>query len=150
MKIFEKWRPRDTNIEKPISSKKQTLTYYAFNEPALNGFSKELSEARDGKNNYKIEFTRDLKTFTLEEILDEYLPSGQIIDFLSIDVEGIDFEVLKSINLKRYRPRVVLIEILGSSLSDMRQEKICMFLEDQNYFVFAKAVNTVFFKSGTF
>ena len=150
MKIFEKLRPRDTNIERPISGKKQILTYYAFNEPALNGFSRELSEARDGKNNYKIEFTRDLETATLEEILDEYLPSNQVIDFLSIDVEGVDFEVLKSINLKRYRPRVVLIEILGSSLSDLRQEKICKFLEDQNYLVFAKAVNTVIFKSNFF
>ena len=150
MKFFEKIRPRDINIEKPISNKKRILTYYAFNEPALNGFSKELSEARDKKNNYKIEFTKDLETCTLENLLDEHLPTGQVIDFLSIDVEGLDFDVLKSINLKKYRPRVVLVEILGSSLSDMRQEEIFKFLEHWNYFVFAKAVNTVIFKSGSF
>ncbi len=47
MKLFNTKRPRDINIEIPISSKEETLTYYQFNEPALNGFSKEISESRD-------------------------------------------------------------------------------------------------------
>ena len=51
MKSFNKLRKRDINIEKPVSDKKQILTYYAFNESALNGFSKELSEERSNKNN---------------------------------------------------------------------------------------------------
>lgn len=147
---FESMRSRDINIEKPISSKKQVLTYYAFNEPALNGFSKEISEARDGLNNYKIEFTKDIETSTLEEVLDENLPSNQVIDFLSIDVEGLDFDVIKSMNIKKYRPRVILVEILGSSLSDLQQDPIYKFLIDENYALYAKAVNTVIFKSNTF
>lgn len=150
MNFFEKIRPRDINIEIPISSKKQVLTYYAFNEPALNGFSKEISEARDGLNNYKIEFTKDIETSTLEEVLDENLPSNQAIDFLSIDVEGLDFDVIKSINIKKYRPRVILVEILGSSLSDLQQDPIYKFLIDEDYALYAKAVNTVIFKSNTF
>jgi hypothetical protein len=68
------------------------LTYYAFNEPALNGFSKELSDERkNANNNYHIIF----ETSTLTEILDNNLPQNQEIDFLSIDVEGLDFMVLK-------------------------------------------------------
>ena len=50
MSLFDKIRPRDINLEVPISEKKQKLKYYMFNEPALNGFSKELAEKRDGKN----------------------------------------------------------------------------------------------------
>lgn len=150
MKPFENIRSRDINIEKPISSKKQVLTYYAFNEPALNGFSKEISEARDGLNNYKIEFTKDIETSTLEEVLDENLPSNQVIDFLSIDVEGLDFDVIKFMNIKKYRPRVILVEILGSSLSDLQQDLIYKFLIDEDYALYAKAVNTVIFKSNTF
>lgn len=76
MKIFNKIRQRDINIEKAVSDKKQILTYYVFNEPALNGFSKELSEKRNNKNNYYIEKTIDIETYTLEEILDQYLPKG--------------------------------------------------------------------------
>lgn len=147
---FESMRSRDINIEKPISSKKQVLTYYAFNEPALNGFSKEISEARDGLNNYKIEFTKDIETSTLEEVLDENLPSNQVIDFLSIDVEGLDFDVIKSINIKKFRPRVILVEVLGSSLSDVQQDSIYKFLIDEDYALYAKAVNTLIFKSNYF
>jgi FkbM family methyltransferase len=150
MKPFENIRFRDINIEKPISSKNQVLTYYAFNEPALNGFSKEISESRDGKNNYKIEFTKDIETSTLEEVLDKNLPANQVIDFLSIDVEGLDFDVIKSLNLSKYRPRVILVEILGSTLSEIQINDIYKYLSEQDYDLYAKAVNTVIFKSKSF
>ena len=86
MKPFNKIRSRDINIEKAVSDKKQTLTYYAFNKAALNGFSKELSEERDGKNGGFIEFTKDIETATLSEILDHNLPEEGVIDFLTIGI----------------------------------------------------------------
>ena len=146
MIAFNRMRPRDINIEKPVSNKKQLLTYYAFNEPALNGFSKELSEERDGKGSYFVKFTKDIETSTLEEILDDNLPKVQSIDFLSIDVEGLDFNVLKSTNLEKYHPKVILVEILNSSLADIQVSKIYKFLTDAGYEFYAKAVNTVIFK----
>jgi FkbM family methyltransferase len=146
MTAFNRMRPRDINIEKPVSNKKQLLTYYAFNEPALNGFSKELSEERDGKGSYFVKFTKDIETSTLEEILDNNLPKVQPIDFLSIDVEGLDFNVLKSTNLEKYHPKVILVEILNSSLADIQVSKIYKFLTDAGYELYAKAVNTVIFK----
>lgn len=145
MQAFETVRPRDINIEKPVSDKKQALTYYAFNEPALNGFSKELSEQRNGQGNYLIKFTKDIETATLEEILDQNLPQNQQIDFLSIDVEGLDFMVLKSNNFEKYKPKVILIEILESSLSDIEHNEITKYLREYRYTTYAKAVNTVIF-----
>ncbi len=150
MKLFNKFRPRDINIEKAISSEKQIITYYVFNEPALNGFSKELSEERHGKGNYFIVSTIDMKTTTLEEIFDYWLPKGQEIDFLSIDVEGLDFEVLKSNSFEKYRPKVILIEILESSLSNLENNEISKFLKRVNYSIYAKTVNTVFFINDEF
>ena len=146
MKLFNKIRPRDINIEKPISDEKQILTYYAFNEPALNGFSKELSDSRvKEENNYHIIFEKDIETSTLEEVLDINLPRNQEIDFLSIDVEGLDFMVLKSNDFEKYKPKVILIEILGSSLSDIDNNEISILLKKFNYLIYAKAVNTVIF-----
>ena len=145
MKRFNRLRPRDINIEKPISEKKQILTYYGFNEPALNGFSKELSEERNGKSGYFIEFTHDIETCTLEEILDKNLPKNQEIDFLSIDVEGLDFEVLKSNNFEKYRPKIILIEILNTSLNNIQKNKVSIYLKSIDYYVYAKSINTVVF-----
>jgi FkbM family methyltransferase len=145
MNLFNKIRARDINIEKPVSDEKQVLTYYAFNESALNGFSKELSEERDGKGTYFIEFTKDIETVTLEKILDSNLPENQQIDFLSIDVEGLDLIVLKSNNFDKYKPKVILIEVLGSRLSDIESNEITSYLRNKEYVVYAKAVNTVIF-----
>ena len=147
MNAFEKVRPRDINIEVPISSKKQKLKYYGFNEPALNGFSKRLSEQRNNSRVYDIIFTRDLQTQTLQNVLDIYLPKEQIIDFLSIDVEGLDFDVIKSVDLNKVRPRLILIEILSSSYHELINNEITTHLISNNYSIFFKTVNTVIFKS---
>jgi len=146
MKQFKKERVRDINLEIPISVESKTLTYYMFNEPALNGFSKDLSEAHAGKNGYEIDSTIELKTERLDKVLDENLPKDTAIDFLSIDVEGLDFEVLRSLDLSRYRPVLILIEVLGSSLSELLDSEISRYLAGYGYEVYGKAVNTVFYK----
>ena len=149
MDAFEKVRPRDINIELPISSKKQKLKYYGLNEPALNGFSKELSEQRNNSRGYDIIFTRDLQTQTLQNVLDTYLPKEQIIDFLSIDVEGLDFDVIKSVDLNKVRPRLILIEILSSSYHELINNEITTHIISHNYSIFSKTINTVIFKSNS-
>lgn len=149
MKAFRKKRPRDINIEKPISEIPGVLHYYMFNEPALNGFSKHLSEQRDGLKNYRIEAVVELETVRLDKLLDEYLPLGTAIDFLSIDVEGLDFEVVRSLNLQKYSPSFILVEVLGSSLSDLVESDISRYLHDYGYSIYAKAVNTVVFRKQT-
>lgn len=146
MAYFQRFRPRDINLETPISNNGAILTYYVFNEPALNSFSRELSRERENKNNgYFIQREISLKTVKLAEILAKYLPPNTLIDFLSIDVEGLDFEVLKSNDWDRYRPKVILVEILGSSWSDIEGNEIALFLRQYNYVVFAKAFYTVLF-----
>ncbi len=144
MKIFKKIRKRDINVEKPIAGKKQTLTYYAFNDPALNGFSKQLSNSRIGKK-YFIKYTKKMRTFTLEDILDRHLPANQKIDFLSIDVEGLDFDVLKSNNFTKHSPKIIIIEMLFNNLEEIINNNIYKFLNSKNYSFYAKTVNSVFF-----
>ena len=68
------------------------------------------------------------------------------IDFLNIDVEGFDYDVLKSNNWYKYRPRFVLVEILDSSLDDLGSHSIVKFMKDKDYSIFAKQANTIFFK----
>ncbi len=146
MSLFNKIRPGDINLEIPISDKKQKLTYYMFNEPALNTFSKDLADKRDGKNGYKIISKKDMETSTLEEIFEKHLPHGQEIDFMSVDVEGLDLQVLKSNNWKRFRPKFVLVEVLGSSIKEIANSKEYKYLVGFGYDIFAKAVNTVIFR----
>ncbi len=70
-KLFDKIRPRDINLELPVNSVEEELTYYVFNEPALNGFSKEDSQLSYGVGDYKIIDKIKIKTRTLKNILDQ-------------------------------------------------------------------------------
>jgi FkbM family methyltransferase len=146
MRAFNKYRPADTNIEAPVSRKKQTLTFYMFDDPALNGFSQQLSEQRSTNGQaYKIIQTIDLETVTLSEILAKHLPKGQLIDFMSIDVEGLDYDVLLSNDWNRFRPKIILVEILNRSLEDLFNHEITKLLNSEGYVITSKTMNTVFF-----
>ena len=146
MSLFNKIRPRDINLEIPISDKKQKLKYYMFNEAALNCFSKELAEKRNGKYDYKIISEKEMETSTLEEILEKHLPYDQEIDFMSIDVEGLDLQVLKSNNWRLFRPKIVLMEVIDSSINEIADSKEYKYLAEFGYETFAKTVNTVIFQ----
>jgi hypothetical protein len=82
---------------------------------------------------------------TLEKILDKHLECTEI-DFMTVDVEGFDLDVLQSNNWTKYRPSYVLAEILRSSLHELDHDPIVRFMREQGYVVFAKQVNTVIFK----
>jgi len=67
---------------------------------------------------------------TLSSVLASHLPEDTIIDFMSVDVEGFDFEAIKSNDWKIYRPTVICIESPTSFWSgDFKRQT----LEIENY-----------------
>lgn len=144
--LFRFFRRRDVNLNIGISDSPQELTYYCFNEPALNGFSKELSEARDHTHaRYHLLKTIPVKTLPLSEVLDTHLPKGQKIDFLTIDAEGFDLIVLQSNDWKRYRPKFVLVED-AVDLLQLDDSEIYRFMVDAGYRLIAKTIRTMVFE----
>ena len=145
MKAFNKIRPDDINIEAAISDEETTLTYYAFNDPALNGFSKEISQQRNGSKGYKIIFEKEIKTQKLETILSNKLPSHAIIDFMTIDAEGLDLKILMSNNWKEYRPKIIVVEVPYLDMENLSDNPTINFLNTVGYKFFAKTYFTAFF-----
>lgn len=146
MKEFEKLRPADINIEAAVSAQKQTLVYHIFNEPALNTFSKEEVQKKDGLRNYKVIDKIEIETFPLSFVLEKYLPQGQPIDFMSIDVEGLDFDVLISNDWDRFKPEMILVESLNNTVESIMTLPTFRFLKEKGYSLVAKSYNTLFFK----
>ncbi|MCS6954957.1 MAG: FkbM family methyltransferase [Candidatus Calescibacterium sp.] len=88
-----------------------------------------------------------LEVKPLSEILDDYLPKNTDIDFMNIDVEGMDLEVLETNDWDKYRPKIILVEILNiSSIEDLTKHEITKFLQKKGYVPFAKSFYTCFFK----
>ena len=135
MEAFRKARPRDINLELAVSSRREVLTFHIFDEPALNTFDPELAQQRasDG-NGRRVLRTVELKTSPLTDILGEHLPPHQDIDFMSIDVEGFDLDVLRSNDWERYRPDFVVVENLRNLPdSPSLEDEICSHLRGVDY-----------------
>jgi hypothetical protein len=145
--LFDKYRPQDVNLEMGVSATRQQLTYHIFNEPALNTFSPDKVEEYTQDPKYQVIKEKKIETWPLADILDHYLPAGRSIDFLTIDAEGLDMDVLRSNNWKKYRPTYILVESNPFLLSDMDNCELGQFMQQAGYAIFAKTYYTYFFKN---
>ncbi len=146
MSNFRQVRPRDINVEAAIGAGGKELTFYVFNEPALNTFDKELAR-KEAVGQYRIVREMMIRTIPLSELLDTYLPQGVNIDVLSIDTEGLDYEVLCSNDWSRFRPEYVLVECFGAqTITDALAHPACQLLAKENYVMVAKTMSTVIFR----
>ncbi len=141
---FDRERPRDVNLNCGVSDVPGELTYHEFNEPALNSFDAALSAQRDGLRGYRITRRRSIQVRPLRDILDEHLPPGQPITFLTVDVEGHDLQVLESNDWGTFRPEAVVIEINGSlQLDELDTDPACAFLKRFGYRPVSKLIKSV-------
>lgn len=150
MRLFNEQRPEDINLEVGISvDNNKVLKYFIFNEPGLNTFSEEVAKKNDGiYNRYYITDILELKVERLDSILDAYLPKNQHIDFFSIDVEGLDLQVLQSNNWEQYRPDIILVESDDSpDIQAHINSEIAAFLNSVNYQFIGKTFKTLFFQN---
>lgn len=143
-KLFQRMRPRDITIECGVGAKAEVLNYFSFNVPALNTFSEQEAQ-RKNRPPYRIIDTLHIPVRPLKEILDEQLPRGTQIDFMTIDVEGFDHEVIVSNDWALYRPRVLLVELLNADIRCLDANPTVQLLNRHNYRIVAKSLNTFFF-----
>ena len=110
MKTFNKLRPQDINVEACIGPKAgEEVTFYEFSKPALNSFDSEYAKKMEASGERIVE-THSLKTETLENIIKYKGLEGKEIDFLSIDIEGVDEIVLRSLDFKKVKPKIIVFE----------------------------------------
>jgi len=145
MNLFKSKRPKDINIEAAVSDTPNTLTYYAFEEPALNTIDEEGYKFH-AANGSKLAFKKEIITARLDEIQTKNLPLNQEISFMSVDVEGHDLQVLRSNDWSRFRPKIVLAEVLLKNMNEIMTDKVHQYLTQQGYILVAKSVNTCFYK----
>lgn len=107
---FQEQRPRDINLNIGISSKEGELALRTYASGGLSTFSENVKHqyeaAPDSDTKEFKEITvpvRPLKTVFAENKV-------QHIDFMKVDVEGYEYEVLESNDWDKYRPEVLCIE----------------------------------------
>lgn len=151
MEAFKRIRPDDINIEVGISDVRGQLEYYSFEEPALNSFSKEISEERI-RTGWKLKKNGVIKieTFPINDVLCNHVPEGQIIDFITIDVEGLELNLLKTLDFSKFAPIFFLIEELefvGRDFTEYKTSSVYKFLQNKGYAPVAKTMRTVIYQN---
>lgn len=114
--LYAQLRPRDVHLNLGIASAGGTMTFYKITDPpggdgrystaALSTFDASVAQRwrRDGLAVAK----STIPVTTLNGVLEER-PLEEIT-ILNVDVEGFEREVLESIDLRRHRPLVIVVE----------------------------------------
>ena len=112
IRLFNLERPKDINICKCVSSdiSEKNLFFFHSGSPINSLEKKTISN----KKNYEI---KKIKTFTLNSILENY--NFESIDYFNLDVEGHELDVLKSFNIKRYKPKVISVEFIDYQMDKL-------------------------------
>ena len=125
--LFNYMRPKDTNLNLAISKTSGYVEMF---------YQKKLSQLLTiKKENAKNVFQGEIKnkkilSKTLTEVLNKSKYSKKKIDFLDIDAEGADLDVLNSLDFTKYSPELICVEYIGENKED---SNIFKFLFSQNY-----------------
>tara|TARA_A100001015_G_scaffold315390_1_gene427092 strand:- start:817 stop:1515 length:699 start_codon:yes stop_codon:yes gene_type:complete len=112
--LFNLIRKRDININAAVSSGNfKKKIYFYHSKSAINTIEKKISLIQKAK----VKKVIDVDTVTLDQLL--LKNNINKIDFLSVDVEGHEIDVLNGFNINKYSPKIVVIEFL-----DLKMKKL--------------------------
>lgn len=145
---FTRFRPKDINLNFGISDKKGELDFYVMKDNTLSTFSQEEYKSMTSMGK-KLEEIKKIKLTTIKGILEKYF-DNEFPDFLSIDVEGMDLQILQSIDFEKSFPKVICVEAAEYSPigAGARRNELIDFLISKGYYEYANTnLNAIMVKN---
>lgn len=123
--LFKISRPKDINIRAAISNFDGETHYYE------NGkINQQNSLIGNNENKIKIQ------SYKLNTLLEKF--KIHKVDFLNIDVEGHDFNVISNFDFKKYKPKLISIEYNSYDFDKFLKSDIHNLLIKNEYFLTSK------------
>lgn len=140
-------RPEDKVINAGVSpdETKKEAEFYIFEADANSTFDKREAERRAAYGTYKILKTVKVPLIHINDLIKENFSTYP--DFLNIDIEGLDLDVLQSIDYKKYPIPVICVETCMYSENHIRpkDKSIAEYLINEGYEIYADTyINTIF------
>tara|TARA_B110000259_G_C14004497_1_gene397505 strand:+ start:242 stop:970 length:729 start_codon:yes stop_codon:yes gene_type:complete len=137
IELFNYFRTKDININAAISDSEIVKKLYFVDELNTQN-TLEKNHLTFLKNHHGVienEISlREIKTKRLDRILDNY--EFYDIDFMNIDVEGHELNILNSIDFTKYKIKFICIEMIEhNDLAKLNNEKIIILMKKNNFFL---------------
>lgn len=128
---FQKFRPGDINICSGVAGAPGAMEVTIFDEGAINTFS-EASASHPAWAHIP-RHKKIVAVDTLAALLSQHLPAGVSIDLMSVDAEGLDYEILSSNNWDHFKPGVLLVETDLIDFTRLSENQTHSLLTDHGY-----------------
>ena len=114
IELFNYMRPEDININIGVSNEEEEKTLYFIDETNTQNTLSEnqlifLKEHHNLKNDEIIK--KKIHTKRLDKILDDN--NVEVIDFMNLDIEGHELEVIKTINFEKIKIHYICVEMIN-------------------------------------
>ena len=143
---IKKVRPGDKvlNVGVSVGDQKEA-DFYIFNASGINTFDKNEVEKRSASGLFKIIEVVKVPLININTLISANFTTPP--DLLSLDIEGLDLDVLKSLDFQKYQIPVICVETCMYSENHIRpkDQSIMKFLLEKDYEVYADTyINTIF------
>lgn len=148
VKFLKLKRSKDIIVNKGIKSDKidnDILDFFIMDTKTLNTFSKYEANYYESLG-HKIKEIKHIKVININELLKKYF-FEKTLHFLSIDVEGLDFDILSSLDFHTFKPICICVETINFVKSGMAEKdsRIENLLISHGYFEYAfTGINSIF------
>ena len=140
-------RKNDINLNIGVAAESSTLDFYIMSEATMNTFSHEEAHRLVSEESFTIRKVEKIRVSSIEDILRDHWEGDQFPDFLSLDVEGLDEIILKTIDFEKHRPIVICLETISYSETGngVKNQDVIQFLQDKGYMLYADTyINSIF------
>jgi FkbM family methyltransferase len=142
---FRAARPNDINLNVGVARQAGKMDFAIFEDGAVNTFDPDMATMQS--NAFGPRRTIQIDVHPLADIFDQYVPVGTAIDYLNIDCEGLDEQVVLSNDWSRYRPKVITIELHKLNLESLGEHPVYRFLKTERYLMRGHYFATSLFQS---
>jgi hypothetical protein len=141
------YRKKDIILNYGVSSNssEKNIYFHIFNDSQINTFNPKEASQRLNSNKYYLVDKIQVPLITINEILTNYFKITP--ELLSIDIEGLDFDVLKTLNFEKFPIPVICVETCQYSENHIHSKNTTLinFMLSKNYQIYADTyINTIF------
>lgn len=109
---IRRFRPKDTLLVAGIGiDDRPDADYYVMSSWGVNTFDKAQVELMERTTNLRLVKVVKMPLLNINRVIAEQF-GGAAPDLISIDIEGLDHAVLKTLDFARFRPKVICVETL--------------------------------------